>query len=211
MTAIHDAQFPSAWTARAQVQIEHPVRIQTRTSGIEERTTLRAAPLRVFQFAACRVREGEAVDLSSFYAARLGALHAFRLRDRLDWKSCAYDLAPAATDQLLGHGDGVTQRFALFKRSPGALAGPVRRISRPIADSVLIAVNGAAAAASAFSVEYAGGWITFVSPPTNGAVITAGFLFDTLVRFDTEPLTVACGPGASASIGAFKLIEVLEP
>ena len=48
----------------------------------------------------------------TFFEERRGRLTGFRWRDRLDDRSRA-GLAPAATDQLIGVGDGQTSAFVL--------------------------------------------------------------------------------------------------
>jgi hypothetical protein len=78
----------------------------------------------------------------AFFEERRGRLYGFRWRDRLDWKSCLPSGEPAASDQQIGIGDGVTRVFQLGKLYGGLHAPYVRRITKPIFGSVQVAVDG---------------------------------------------------------------------
>ena len=47
------------------------------------------------------------------------------------------------------------------------------------------------------------GVVSFTAPPANGAVITAGFSFDTPVRFDQDTLEIS-----QTNTGAFQLVRL---
>ena len=71
-------------------------------------------------------------------------------------------------------------------------------------------MNGALIKQSQYSVNLLTGTILFHTPPPAGAVISAGFMFDVQVRFDTDQLDLALeafGAGQAANI---PLIEVLS-
>lgn len=95
-------------------------------------------------------------------------------------------------DQPLGTGDGVTTRFQLKKRYD--LGSPAtaydRLINFPVVSSVLIGVDGVDPATMSppmtYNVVREGGYVDFTTPPANGAVLTAGFLFDLQVRFESD-------------------------
>ena len=77
-----------------------------------------------------------------------------------------------------------------------------------MADSVRVALNGRAQT-SGWTLA-AGGWIVFATPPAAAAVVSAGFLFDVPVRFETDRLDIAGhGPGAG-ELASVPLIEVRE-
>ncbi len=92
---------------------------------------------------------------------------------------------PGASDQLIGTGDGIADGFALVKAYG---SGEVRRITRPVAGRVRVAVNGG---------EMATGWslddqgvVQFATAPAAGAQVTAGYLFDVPVRFAEDRIEV---------------------
>ena len=115
---------------------------------------------------------------------------------------------PTALDQAIGVGDGIRTGFALTKRYGAAFDPYFRPITRPVAGSVCVAVAG---------VELLGGWsvdvdtglVGFAVPPANGAAVTAGFLFDVPVRFDTDRLDVELTSFDGAEAPSIPLVEVL--
>jgi uncharacterized protein (TIGR02217 family) len=112
---------------------------------------------------------------------------------------------PSPSDQAIGTGDGATDRFELVKSYGG---GEQRRITRPIAGSVRVAVNG---------VEATTGWtlagkgvVEFNEAPAAGAPITAGFLFDTPVRFAEDRLEINRSTFMAGEAPSVPLVEVRE-
>ena len=142
-------------------------------------------------------------ELTAFFEARRGRLYGFRFRDFADFKSCAPNAAIAPTDQALGIGTGVRRAFQLVKRS-GDLE---RTIAKPVAGSVRVAVNGIEAA-DGWSVETTTGVVTFTVAPAAGAEITAGFAFDTPVRFDADRVEITLETFGAGRVAALPLIEV---
>jgi len=122
----------------------------------------------------------------------MGPARAFRLRDPFD---------AAATDAVLGRGDGVQRRFALVKHYDAA----VRRIVRPVAGSVRVAVDGVAT--QGFGVE-PGGVVMLDAAPAAGAVVTASFAFDVVVRFAEDQLRVSRATFLAGEAASVPLIEV---
>ena len=112
---------------------------------------------------------------------------------------------PTAVDQIIGQGDGLTDRFALVKNYG---SGEVRRITRPVAGSVRVAVDGS---------ELTTGWtlaekgvVEFATPPAAGAAITAGFLFDVPVRFAEDRIEVNRSTFLAGEAPSVPLVEVRE-
>ena len=147
----------------------------------------------------------------AFFEERRGRLYGFRWRDRLDHSSAAPNAAVAATDQAIGTGDGVTAAFQLVKSYGGAFSPYQRPIVKPVAGSVLVAVDGVAQTdGTAFTVDATTGVVIFLAGhiPAMGAPITAGFLFDVPVRFDTDYLEVDLSAFAAGAIPKIPLIEI---
>ncbi|MDQ3125510.1 MAG: DUF2460 domain-containing protein, partial [Pseudomonadota bacterium] len=63
-------------------------------------------------------------------------------------------------------------------------------------------------AAAAFAVDAATGLATLDAAPGAGAVVTAGFEFDTPVRFDADRIEVTLESFEAGRMGAVPLIEV---
>jgi uncharacterized protein (TIGR02217 family) len=180
-------------------------------SGAEERNARWAHSRRRYD-AGYGVKTFEALSqVVAFFEERRGRLHGFRWRDRLDHSSAAPGAPVAPTDQLIGTGDGTTRTFPLGK-TYGALYSPYRRpIAKPVPGSTRIAVAGTAAdEGTQFTVDVTTGTLTFLPGhiPPEGAAITAGFLFDVPVRFDTDYLEVDLSAFAAGAIPQIPLVEI---
>src|SRR3546814_13408099 len=93
--------------------------------------------------------EADMAALIAFFRARRGAARGFRFSDPYDDRSCAMGEAPGPLDQRLGLGDGVRAEFPLQRFYGAGEEAQARRITRPVAGTIRVAVDG---------VEMAGGW-----------------------------------------------------
>ena len=91
--------------------------------------------------------------------------------------------------------------FAL-RKAYGDLWRPIRK---PVEGSVVLAVDGNAAS---FTLDATTGEVTLAEAPDEGAAVTAGFLFDTPVRFDADRIDVTLESFEAGRIAAVPLIEV---
>ena len=146
-----------------------------------------------------------------FFEARGGQLYGFRFRDPVDWKSCAPGRAVSATDQAIGTGDGTTATFQLIKTYGDAGGSWRRRIVKPVAGSVVIAVGGEVKPLSAYRIDTATGIVTFTAGqvPPAGAPVTSGYEFDVPVRFDTDRIDVNLAHFDAGRIPTIPLTEIL--
>ena len=108
----------------------------------------------------------------------------------------------------LVRGDGVTTAFQLTKRYGASFDPYLRPITRPVAGSVKLAVAGVEVM-SGWAVDVATGVVTFSVAPAVGAAVTAGFLFDVPVRFDTDRLDVELTSFDGAEAPSIPLVEIL--
>ncbi|MGE0741064.1 MAG: TIGR02217 family protein [Hyphomonadaceae bacterium] len=207
MSAFHEVMLPLPFALGASGGPERRVDIVALGSGREARNTPWAHGRRRYDIGGAVRTLDELHELIAFFEARRGKLHGFRFRDPFDFKSCAPSAAPAPTDQTLGEGDGETTAFQLVK----AYGAPAvsRDIAKPVAGSVRVAIDGDELAPGDFSVDNATGVVTFLSPPAEGAALSAGFLFDTPVRFDIDRLDLSMeGFGAGRAL-SLPLAEIL--
>jgi len=146
----------------------------------------------------------------AFFEERRGQLYGFRWRDRLDHASSAPGAPASPLDQGIGTGDGARAMFQLVKTYGSSFAPYTREIVKPVAGSVRIAVAGSEVASTAFSCDTTTGVVTFVAGhiPAAGAAVTAGFLFDVPVRFDTDYLEVDLSAFAAGAIPKIPLVEI---
>ena len=81
----------------------------------------------------------------------------------------------------------------------------------PVPDSVRVSVAGVEVEEDvAFTCDAATGVVTFLSGhiPADDAAVTAGFLFDVPVRFDTDYLEVDLSAFAAGAIPKIPLVEI---
>lgn len=211
MAAFHEVLFPIDVALGAAGGPERVTEIVTSVSGREERNARRADSRRRFD-AGYGVKSLAALsDVVAFFEERRGRLHGFRWRDRLDHSSAAPGAAVAPQDQAIGTGTGTRAAFSLAK-TYGALHAPyVRAIAKPVAGSVRVAVAGVEkTVGTAFAVDPTTGIVTFLPGhiPASGAAVTAGFLFDVPVRFDTDFLEVNLTAFAAGDIPRIPIVEI---
>ncbi len=82
-----------------------------------------------------------------------------------------------------------------------------RRIVKPVAGSVRVALDGAETAA--FTADETTGIVTFAVAPPAGALLSAGYLFDCPARFDSDALRINLAAFRAGDIPSIPLIEVL--
>ncbi len=209
MTAFHEVSLPLPFAIGASGGPERRVDIVALGSGFESRNTPWAHGRRRYDIGgAVRTLDG-LHTLIAFFEARRGKLHGFRFRDPFDYKSCAPSQNPSALDQSIGVGNGAATVFQLTKSYGAGAEAYVRPIKKPVAASVLVAVNEIVLGGGAFSTNLETGVVTLVSAPAAGVLVKAGFLFDTPVRFDIDRPDLALdGFGAGRAL-AVPLAEIL--
>ncbi|WP_363346143.1 DUF2460 domain-containing protein [Methylocystis echinoides] len=210
MSDFHDIRFPLDVSLQGRGGPERRTEIVTLGSNRESRNARWAHSRRRYEAGYGVKTLAQLSQVIAFFEERRGRLYGFRWRDRADFASCAPGAAPAPTDQNLGKGDGATRTFQLTKAYGGVFAAYGRSIAKPVAGSVRIAVDGVEKAASQFSADATTGVVTF-SPgatPPPGAFVTAGFLFDVPVRFDTDFLEIDFEAFEAGAIPKIPIIEI---
>lgn len=205
----HDIRFPLEISLNSEGGPVRRTQIVVLASGHEERNTPWAGARRQFN-AGYGIKSLEDIEqIISFFEAREGRLHSFRWRDPFDFKSCSLGAAPQASDQLLGIGDGVQTVFSLAKVYKSGEQAVRRMITKPVVGSVVLALDGVVQQEGQdFSSGHASGDIAFFTPPINGVHVSAGFLFDVPVRFDTDQLSINIVALKAGDIPAIPVIEV---
>lgn len=199
--AFHDVRLPLRLAFGSTGGLERRTRVTTLASGYEQRSSPWAFGRRRYLIGGGLRSLDDAATLTAFFEARRGRLHGFRFKDFSDFKSCAPSAPPGPMDQRLGRGDGRRTGFALVKAHGDVL----RPILKPVPGSISAAVNGLA---QAVSVDAESGLLRFAQPPADGASVTAGFMFDVPVRFDSDRLDVTLEGFDTARIVAVPLVEL---
>lgn len=195
MQAFDDVDFPIAIGREAMAATEFATAITVSASGHEQRNS-EWAEARMRYDAGPGVRsEADLALLAGFFRARRGAARGFRFTDPFDHQ---------ATDAPLGLGDGIRSRFDLVKDYGD---DAFRRITRPLADSVSIKIDGVAA--TGWSLDPLG-VIDFDDAPEAGAAVTASFAFDVPVRFATDRLEISRASVLAGEAASVPLVEIRD-
>ncbi|WP_292054007.1 MULTISPECIES: DUF2460 domain-containing protein [unclassified Brevundimonas] len=182
--------------------VERRTEVVELASGYERRSTPWATGRRRYLIGAGLRSLDDMAALTDFFEARQGRLRGFRFKDFADFKSCAPSGEVTPTDQVIGAGDGAQTRFVLVKAY-----GAVRRvIAKPVDGTVRVAVDGVET--TDFEVDTATGEVTLGFAPEAGTVVSAGFWFDTPVRFDTDRLEVTLESFEAGRMAAVPLVEI---
>jgi uncharacterized protein (TIGR02217 family) len=205
--AFDDVSFPLALGRAASVTPGFSTTIVTTASGHEQRNMDWASGRLRFDAGPGVRSEADLQTLIAFFRARRGAARGFRFRDPLDHSSQGMSGVPTPADQALGTGDGVRTSFALIKTYGEGAEAEQRRITRPEAASVLVAVDGQAV--TNWTLAEAG-IVNFTVAPPLGAQVTAGFRFDVPVRFAEDGLTVDTGQWQAGDVPSVPLVEIRE-
>jgi uncharacterized protein (TIGR02217 family) len=206
MTTFHEVRLPLALGFGSSGGPECATDVARLASGAESRNARWAGSRRRWDVGGAAVKADVAHELVAFFEARRGRMHGFRFRDPVDWKSCPPSQAIAATDQALGVGDGARAEFQLVKRYASGGVFRDRIITKPVEDTVLVAVDGVVT--TAFEVDWATGVVTIDAAPAGGAVLTAGFEFDVAVRFDADRLDMTLVGHDAVRVVRAPLVEI---
>ncbi|WP_267379144.1 MULTISPECIES: DUF2460 domain-containing protein [unclassified Sphingomonas] len=194
MQDFDDIAFPLAMGREAEVTPGFSTSIVTSAGGAEQRSAAWAEARTAYDVGPGIRSEADIAVLLGFFRARMGPARGFRLRDPFDSDAVAVPI---------GTGDGQQRRFALAKH----YGDMVRRITRPVAGSVIVAIDGRAT--QAFAVTD-GGWVELDVAPAAGAAVSASFAFDVPVRFAEDRLSVTRATFLAGNAAQVPLIEVRE-
>lgn len=152
----------------------------TSASGFEQRNMLWQAARSKFNVST-GVREKADMDelLGFFYSVR-GRAIGFRFKDWGDFE---------LSNEQIGIGDGVKTEFQITKTYGTGAAAYVRNITKPVASTITVTVNGnVALIPTDVTLDATTGKLTFASPPPSTHVVRVSGEFDIPCRFDTDEL-----------------------
>ena len=205
--AFHEVRFPDNISRGARGGPERRTQIVEMASGDEERNGSWADSRRRYDASYGIRKADDLVAVTAFFEARRGRLYGFRWKDWADYKSGLPSASPAAIDQPIGTGNGMATSFQLVKLYTSGAQSWTRTITKPVAGTVALALNGVPQI-TGWTINTTTGAVTFAVAPTAGVAITAVFEFDVPVRFDTDTLDVTLDFERLGSITSIPLIEV---
>ncbi|ODT47382.1 DUF2460 domain-containing protein [Devosia sp. 63-57] len=204
--AFHHIRFPLDIALGARGGPERRTEVVTLAGGGEQRNGRWQHSRRRYNAGYGVKSRADMAAVLAFFEERRGRLHGFLWRDGLDHSSGG--AMPQATDQVLDTGDGERTQFQLTKRYGADFDPYLRPISKPVAGSVTVALDGVEQG-SDWAVDATTGVISFAVAPGAGVVVTAGFLFDVPVRFDTDRLDIETHSFDGAEAPNIPLVEIL--
>lgn len=178
--SFHEIQFPTDISYGSVGGPEYNTEVVQLGSGFEQRNQNWTYPRERWNVAYGVKTVDQLTELVTFFHAHRGRAVGFRFKNHDDY---------AATGQILGTGDGDTTTFQLVKRYVSEEEELVRRITKPVADTVDVYLDSELQESSC-SVDTTTGIVTFDSAPSQDVVVSADFEFDVPVRFDTDYLPV---------------------
>ncbi|GLQ34060.1 glycoside hydrolase family 24 [Amylibacter marinus] len=207
--SFHEDRFPSDLSFGS---IGGPVRrtdVVTLDSGFEERNTPWAHSRRRFDAGVSMRSVDDLQKLIAFFEARRGRMYGFRWKDWSDYKSSITSQPVGIADQVIGIGDGTTTAYQLCKTYRSGGQEYCRKIDKPVLGTIVCAVDGV----QYFEGEHVEfdiktGLLNFHEPPSETAVISAGFEFDVPVRFDTDQLELSAAGFEAGEIPSVPVLEV---
>src|SRR5690242_9366570 len=140
--AFHDVRFPLDIALGARGGPERMTDIVTLSSGREERNSRWAQSRRRYNAGYGVKSRADMQAVLAFFEERRGRFHSFLWRDGLDQSSNGGDGTPTPFDQSIGVGDGATTAFQLTKTYGASFDPYARPITKPVAGSVRVAVDG---------------------------------------------------------------------
>jgi len=210
MSSFHDVVFPLSLAFGASGGPTRKTQITQLASGGEHRNNPHARSRRSYNAAAGVKSYKDLQTLISFFEARRGQLYSFRFKDPIDNLSCDIGETPSATDQVVANGDGSEIEFQIYKNYSDAAAQSRRPITKLIAGTVSVAIDGRLISTDDYVVDPLTGLLLFNSAPDEGAIVSAGYEFHVPVRFGADRLDLSLEAFGAGEITQVPLVEVFD-
>lgn len=212
LKSFHDIRFPTDIALGSAGGPERRTEVVTLGSGKEQRNARWANARRRYNAGYGIKTLDDLALVIAFFEERRGRLFGFRFKDPMDHKSCIPSATIQATDQLIAVGDGISNRFKLIKNYGEGEGKWQRHISKPVENTLLVAVEGILQVeASDYVFDNDTGEIVFQEgkTPAAEARIYSGFEYDVPVRFDVDEITVNMTNFIAGEIASIPLVEIL--
>lgn len=212
ITFLESPRFPERIGFHSTSSTQFNTDVIVLKNGFEHRNARWSHPLHHYDVSSGIKTETDLSAMHHFFNSVRGKFIGFRFKDWLDYTSSPVLGKPiTATDQVIAVGDGKQREFALIKTySVGGLS-QIRRIHKPVENTVMVAVNGVVDLR--FTVNTITGLITLSEaedPPQPGDRLTAGFEFDVPCRFESDQLMIGL-PFEHLGSFSISLVEMRLP
>ncbi len=204
----HEVRFPTTLSFGSVGGPERRTEIVRLANGFEERNSPWSDSMRRYDAGVGMRSLDDIGTLIAFFEARRGQLYAFRWKDWSDFKSSRASEPVTVSDQLIGIGDGVRTHFPLSKRYASGAQSYDRPIKKPVADTVVVGLDGETVGQASYGIDATTGIVSFSQPPAEGATVTAGFEFDVPVRFDTDRILTSIEAFRAGEVPSVPIVEV---
>ncbi len=189
-----DARFPTKIFSGTEASVGYNTSVIRLKSGWESRNANWEKELRRYDVTKAIQKSSEYQEILHFFlTVGKGTLNSFRFKDLADYK------VPDdhnTSRSVLGTGDGITSTYQLIKTYVFGSTTYNRVITKPVAGTVKIFVNGVEKLSVdntyGWSVDTSTGIITLTNAENwNGKIIGAEFEFDVPVRFEEDWLVAS--------------------
>lgn len=205
----HEVQFPVALSFGSLGGPQRRTDVVTLANGFEERNSPWAHSRRVYDAGIGLRSMDDVQEVMAFFEARHGQMYGFRWKDWSDYKSGKASAPINVEDQVIAQGDGVTREFQIIKNYRSGGHNYARPIKKPIADTVVVAVEQDPQELNTdYSVDGTTGIITFTHPPDPDTRVFAGYEFDVPARFDADRILVSAASFHAGEVPDIPVIEV---
>lgn len=197
--SFHDVRFPTDISYGSAGGPGFKTDIVALQSGSEHRVSKWSSARRMYDVSYGVKSYAQLANVQEFYLGREGSAHGFRFKDWLDYTSSTPGtLSPTFQDIQVGTASGFgTLQFQLVKRYTSGSTTFVRNITKPVANSVRVGVEGLSGTPveieASGTLHPDGNTITWSVNTTTGVltvntlfpsqIVYAGFEFDVPVRF----------------------------
>lgn len=181
-------------------------------SGRTERNSHWEYPLHVFSLPLRNRRQDELETILNYFHAAGGAGNTFSFFDRSEDRSCALSADPASDDITLGTATAAQTDFQLIKTYTAGGRTQSRKITRPVAASLLVEVDSVLQTVTTDYTLEDGGIVRFTAGLTGGEIVKAGFRFLVPVAFASDEVDITIHDYSASFVGdgVIDLVEVRE-
>lgn len=174
-----EMQFPTDISYGAIGGPEFFTDIITTNNGIEMRNINWQSPRLRFNLSPAIKTKVQLDEIIAFFRICHGKALGFRFKDWSDFK---------LEKQQIAIGNNIDKKFQLIKTYSVGEMNSIRKITKPIKDTVKIYLNDKKTKAN---IDYSTGVLIFETAPKNGEKIIVEGEFDVPVRFDIDKLSTS--------------------